>query len=264
MSKEREAVTSELPRSKPISQREAVESKIDPIFPIPRLETSTGLTIGVLPYVNPGLRPPLRPPDQVTTENRQDLRDLDTNTVVNIDFEENSPFQENIISEIYDRPDKSYFTDPTALKDLLDTTKVVQKFLPKQTDIDKILEIIKKKVLKGVHLPVTIKEIQVGYLNSPYFKDIYLYLAQNKLPSKKIAIRRVETLVEKYILLDSLLFKLVSTTDKESALLAVPEICADKIITLYHASLFAGYQGVIKTYLTISNRFFIPNLMHCL
>ena len=38
----------------------------------------------------------------------------------------------------------------------------------------------------------------------------------------------------------------------------------DKIITLYHASLFAGHQGVIKTYLTISDKFFIPNLMHYL
>ena len=51
---------------------------------------------------------------------------------------------------------------------------------------------------------------------------------------------------------------------KETALLAIPEICADKIITLYYSNLFAGHQGVIKTYLTISDRFFIPNLMHCL
>ena len=41
-----------------------------------------------------------------------------------------------------------------------------------------------------------IKEIQAGYFNSPYFKVIYLYLAQNKLPSSKAAIRKVETLVE--------------------------------------------------------------------
>ena len=47
-----------------------------------------------------------------------------------------------------------------------------------------------------MHLPVKIKEIQAGYLSSPYFKDIYLYLAQNKLPSSKAAIRKVETLAE--------------------------------------------------------------------
>ena len=41
-------------------------------------------------------------------------------------------------------------------------------------------------------------------------------------------------------------------------------MCMDKIITLYHKSLFAGHQGVIKTYLTISDKFFIPNLIHYL
>ena len=90
-----------------------------------------------------------------------------------MDNEENSPFQENIISEIYERCDKSYFQEPTELKDLIDTRIIIQRFLPKQTDIDKILEIIRKKVLKGTHLPLTIKEIQAGYLNSLYFKDIY-------------------------------------------------------------------------------------------
>ena len=71
----------------------------------------------------------------------------------------------------------------------------------KQTDIDKILEVIRKKVLKGTHLPLTIREIQAGYLNSSYFKDIYLYVAQNRLSVKKAAIKRVEVLAEKYIML---------------------------------------------------------------
>ena len=46
--------------------------------------------------------------------------------------------------------------------------------LAEQTDIDKILEIIKRKVLKRTHLPLTIKEIQSGYLSSLHFKDIYI------------------------------------------------------------------------------------------
>ena len=74
--------------------------------------------------------------------------------------------------------------------------------MPKQTDIDRILDAIQRKVLKGTHFPVEIKEIQVGYLYSPYFKDLYLYLSQNKLPSSKSAIRKLETLSEKYVLLD--------------------------------------------------------------
>ena len=81
-------------------------------------------------------------------------------------------------------------------------------------------------------------------MKSPYFKDIYLYLSQNKLPSSKNIIRKIEALSEKYILLDSLLFKL--NIEKEKAMLAIPEICVDQMIALYHSSLFAGHQGVVK------------------
>ena len=48
------------------------------------------------------------------------------------------------------------------------------------------------------------------------------------------------------------------------AVLAIPETCVDSIIALYHSSLFAGHEGVIKMYLTINDKFFIPNLIHYL
>ena len=71
-------------------------------------------------------------------------------------------------------------------------------------------------------------------------------MSQNKLPSKRSTIKKVETLAENFVLLDSLLFKLVTTPDKETALLAIPKICVDKIIALYHVSLFAGHEGVVQ------------------
>ena len=208
------------------------------------------------PYVIPQIRPPPKPPDNLPK--KQVVESL------KIEIEENTPFQESIISEVYERPDKSYFQELIELKDLIDTNNIVQQFLPKQTDIDKILEVIRKKVLKGMHLALMIKEIQAGYLSSLHFKDIYLYLAHNRLPIKKAAMKRVELLTGKYIMLDSLLFKLTAIPGKETTVLAIPEVWADKIITLYHSNLFAGHQGVIKTYLTISDRCYIPNLMHYL
>ena len=186
---------------------------------------------------------------------------MDNDLDSNVDIEENSPFQEGIISEIYERPDTSYIQEPYELKDLIDTTELIQKFLPKQMDIDKTLDIIKRKVLKGTLLPLTTKEIQAGYLSSPYFKDLYLFLSQNKLPSKRSSIKKVETLAENFILLDSLLFKLVTTPDKEAALLAIPKICMDEIIALYHVSLFADHQGVVKTYLMMKDKFFFSFLI---
>ena len=139
---------------------------------------------------------------------------MDTRPKIDIKFEENSPHQEGISSEVYQRPNKSYFQEPKDLESLINTHNLVQKCLPKQADTDKILKVIQRKVLKGMHLSVMVKEIQVGYLNSSFFKDIYLHLAQNRLPRSKAAIRKVEMLAEKYILLDSLLFKVTSTLEK--------------------------------------------------
>ena len=197
------------------------------------------------PYHDPYARPPPRPPDVTDPiDSWKDLLDNDLDR--NVDIEENFPFQEGIISEIYERSDTSYVQEPQELKDLIDTTKLIQKVLLKQTETDKILDIIKRKVLKGMHLPLTIKEIQAGYLSSPYFKNLYLLLSQNKLRSKRSSIKKVKTLAESFVLLDSLIFKLVTIPDKEAAVLAIPEICIDKIIALYHTSLFTGHQGVVK------------------
>ena len=129
--------------------------------------------------------PYARPPD--VTNSIDSWKDyLETDLDRKVDIEENSPFQEGKISETYKRPDKSYVQEPYKLKDLIDTTKLIQTFLPKQMDIDKILDIIKRKVLKGTHLPLTIKEIQAGYLSSLYFKDLYLFLSKNKLKVKDL------------------------------------------------------------------------------
>ena len=210
---------------------------------------------------HPGLayRPPPKPirsnvpRSQESSQISLSVENIDLDN--NLDFEENSPFQEGVISETFQILDKSFFQDPKELNNLINMGNLIQKFLPKQGDMNKILKVIQRKVLKGKNLPVEIKEIQARYLNSSHFKDIYLYLSQNKLPTSKAAIRKIETLAERYILLDSLLFKI--TLKKESAVLAVPDTCADKITTPYHSSLFAGHQVVIKTYLTISNKFFI-------
>ena len=209
-----------------------------------------------MPDVPLHLDPLLKPPKQ------QNTHENSHNPDINLDFEENSPFPEGVMSETFQRPDKSFFQNPKDLGDPINRENLIHKFLPKQTDIDKILEVIQRKVLKGTCLPVEVKAIQGVYLHSPYFKDLYQYLLQNRLPSSKSAIKKLETLSERYVMLDSLLFRIYP--EKETAVLEIPETCADKIITLYHKSLFSGHQGVIKTYLTISDKCFIPNIIQYL
>ena len=51
--------------------------------------------------------------------------------------------------EMFQRPDKSFIQNPKELGDIINKENLVHKFLPKQTDIDKILDVIQRKVLKG-------------------------------------------------------------------------------------------------------------------
>ena len=140
---------------------------------------------GIPFYPDPVYQPPPKP---IKIPMPEFSGKIDINQELNTNFEENSPFQEGVLSETYQRPEKSLFQECQEFDSLINTGRLAQKFLPKQADIDKILKIIQRKVLKGMHLPVTIKEIQDGYFVSPYFKYIYLYLAQNKLPGTKNAI----------------------------------------------------------------------------
>ena len=85
-------------RPKPIISSEEAVSAVDPIVPVPlsKVPRSEGLP----PYILPRNRSSPKPPDQLI--NKQDIGNT------KMDIEENSPFQENIILEIYERPDKSY------------------------------------------------------------------------------------------------------------------------------------------------------------
>ena len=177
---------------------------------------------------------------------------------------ENSPYQEGKILETYQTPDKSQLLEPKELADLIYTNNLVQKYLPKQTDIDKILKIIWRKVLKDTHLPVTIKQIQVGYLNSPYFKYIYLYLAQNKLPSSKSAICNVEALAERYVLLDLITVQTDYNPRKGNCIIGITQnMCRKDHYTLSFKS-FYRTSRCNKDILDIADKFFIPDLMHYL
>ena len=100
--------------SKPIIINDEAVSVVDPVQPKPLLEIPRSEIL--LPYILPQNRPPPNPPDQLI--NKQDIGCSKT------DIEENSPFQENIISEIYESPNKSYFQEPIELKDLIDTRNI--------------------------------------------------------------------------------------------------------------------------------------------
>ena len=84
-------------------------------------------------HPGPILRPTLKPIKQ----NVQCSQNINPN--INFDLEENLPFQEGVMSEMFQRLDKSFFQKPKELGDLINKGNFNHKNLPKQTDIDKIL-----------------------------------------------------------------------------------------------------------------------------
>ena len=65
-------------------------------------------------YPDPVYRPPPKPVKTSLPKIPGSLSDIDPE--LNMDFENNSPFQEGVISETYQRPDKSYFQEPQELE----------------------------------------------------------------------------------------------------------------------------------------------------
>ena len=75
-------------------------------------------------YQDPIYRPPPKPIEIPLQEIPRKITDSDME--IKMDFEENSPYQEGVISEIYQRPDKSYFQEPLEMDCLINTGKLVQ------------------------------------------------------------------------------------------------------------------------------------------
>ena len=104
--------------------------------------------------------PTYRPPPKLTrVPTWEHPENIDISPEINNDFKENSLFQEGVISETYQKTNKSFFQEPQELECLVNTGNLLQKILTKQADIDKLLKIIKRKVLRDTHFPVTIKNI---------------------------------------------------------------------------------------------------------
>ena len=93
-------------------------TNIDAKFPIKHLPSQI--------HPQPAIRLPPRPPDP-----SEPIHKVKAGNEPNLDFEENSPHQEGIITETYENPDKSYLEQPQELSDLVDSTKLIHKYLPK-------------------------------------------------------------------------------------------------------------------------------------
>ena len=79
------------------------------------------------------------------------------------------PFQEQGVEAVFKTPELDDFLLPPVLGDQITDTTLMYRHLPKQTDIDRIMEQINRKYLTKLQLPCSIRDMQAAYLNSPHF-----------------------------------------------------------------------------------------------
>ena len=158
-------------------------------------------------------------------------------------------------------PTEEDFVLPPPLESLLDKAKMAYKFLPKQGDIDRLIAKINKKVLRDTNLCVDLRDLKAAYLTSPHFRDIYLYLLQNRMPLGKGAAKRLDQNARNYLTLDGLLFKILENGEGNlDTVLCIPTSKVHILLNAYHSSILGGHTGITKCYHTISQRFYCPNL----
>ena len=144
-------------------------------------------------------------------------------------------------------PTEEDFVLPPPLESLLDKAKMASK--------------INKKVLRDTNLCVDLRDLKAAYLTSPHFRDIYLYLLQNRLLLGKGAARRLDQSARNYLILDGLLFKILDDVEGNlDTVLCIPTSKVHILLNAYHSSILGGHTGITKCYHTISQRFYCPNL----
>ena len=173
------------------------------------------------------------------------------------------PQTQNI--ETYRSPENFLYNKPLpVLKDSKELN-VFSRHIPKQTEIDEFLAVLKAKVTKEYKLPLLAQSIINAYPQSPAFRNIYQYITTNTLPSNRRLQRSIISNSDNYIVADGLLFKLQQVTRNKQmvhrCLLVIPEAFEHVVFHMYHNSLLGAHYGPLNTYYTIKDKYHIHNLL---
>ena len=107
-------------------------------------------------------------------------------------------------------------------------------------------------------------DLIVEYDKSMCFKDVYNYILHDKLPGNANTQKKIAGEAANYVIANYLLFKIEKikegNTYQHIPLLVIPEKFEYNIFHMYHISLFSMHQGLWRTFLTLRNQYYIPNL----
>ena len=107
--------------------------------------------------------------------------------------------------------------------------------------------------------------MQAAYLSSPHFRDIYLSVGMNKIPSQASSARKLESdlMNAVYMIHSKLLYRYMRNLTGIQILYSV---CLFQKINVFseqfHLSILDGHMGMSKCVLTLQQKLYCPNLAY--
>ena len=161
-------------------------------------------------------------------------------------------------------PDLMLFKSETPLIKPQDKVTIYRHHIPPQFEIDRALSELRSKVLRQRTINIETADLITEYDKSVCFKDVYNYILRDKLPGNANTQKKIAGEAANYVVVNQLLFKIEKVkqgkTYESIPLLVIPEKFEYNIFHMYHTSLLSMHQGLWKTFLTIRNKYYIPNL----
>ena len=172
------------------------------------------------------------------------MQETVTNNLINPDlktlFDINSDKQ--VITTIKD-PDIGMLAKQRLVLMTPEIVTIYQHHIPYQIEIDRALTELRTKVIRQLVVNFETADLIREYDRSTRFKDIYAYIAQDKLPGNQQVQRRVLGESANYVIANKLMFKLEKLKEGKDwqyhPVLVVPEKYEANIFHMYHNSLFA-------------------------
>ena len=105
-------------------------------------------------------------------------------------------------------PEIKYTQMPQALVPIDTPLSIIHKHIPRQSDIDKIVNNIETCIIHSLELPIQAQDLIKAYQHSTHFHDIYQYITDGKLPSSTKAQNCIRAKALNYIIINHFLFRI--------------------------------------------------------
>ena len=147
-------------------------------------------------------------------------------------------------------PDSGMLAKQRPILMMPEKVTIYRHHIPQQVEIDRALTELHSKVIRQLVVNFEMADLIREYDRLVCFKDIYSYIARDKLPGNQQMQRRVLGESANYVVMNKLLFKLEKLKEGKEwqyhPVLVIPKKFETNIFHMYHNRLFCMSPGTLE------------------